>query len=97
MQIEHRCRAQKLHQLQTLVKQFNLRWIYNPYPVHSHQPEGDWQVGIDYNNVSPAQAKAFDFAWQRLTTPIRESTKSYSLVHHLKVACKTICLFKIRL
>lgn len=91
MQIQQLCSAQKLHQLQTLVKQYDLRWMYNPYPIHPHKPEGKWQVGIDYNNVSPKQIKAFDLSWQQLTTPIRESVRSYSLMHHLKVACQRMC------
>lgn len=57
MQIESYCEAKKVLQLQELVKQFNLRWIFNPYLVIANQPYGKWKVGIDYNNVGNEQAR----------------------------------------
>lgn len=88
MQIESYCEAKKVLQLQELVKQFNLRWIFNPYPVIANQPYGKWKVGIDYNNVGNEQARLFDVAWQRIETPVNESIKNYSTGHKLKVWAK---------
>lgn len=90
MQIESHCEAHKVLQLQGLVKQFNLRWMFNPYPVIANLPHGKWKVGIDYNNTDVDHVKRFDQAWQRIETPIIESSKKYSIVHKLKVWAKQI-------
>lgn len=94
MQIESYVNADKVKQLQDLVKQFNLRWLFNPYPATANNPYGKWRVGIDYSDVSNEQAKQFDLAWQRLETPIVEIIKSYSTSHKLKVWAKRIFLRK---
>lgn len=90
MKIERYCQAEKVYQLQILVKQFNLRWIFNPYPANASKVDGEWRVGIDYNGVSSQVAKAFDLAWQRIETPIVESTRLYSITHKAKVFFKSL-------
>ena len=90
MQIQSYCKADKLYQLQVLVKQFNLRWMFNPYSTDSRKKEAKWRVGIDYNGVSTAKAKAFDLAWQRMETPIIELTRKYGIVHKIKVSFKKL-------
>lgn len=76
MQVFMSIKASKLKQLQVLVGQYGLRWIFDPYPV-SRDKDGEWRVGIDYNGVSEKQARNFDMAWMRLNRPIRESVRSY--------------------
>jgi hypothetical protein len=78
-----------MQQLQALVKHYNLRWLFNPYATNPRQVNSQWRVGIDYNNATPENARAFDLAWQQLTTPIVEKVRKYSLAHKIKVAIKS--------
>jgi hypothetical protein len=85
MQIQADCEASKLRQLQILVKKFDLRWVFNPYPKDSRKPHNKWRVGIDYNNISMDKAREFDLAWKQMETPIKETVKKYSVRHKIKV------------
>lgn len=73
------CPAAKLKQLQELVKQYNARWVFSPYPAHSGKPEGNWRVGIDFKQVDSEDIQAFQVSWDRLNSPVVESIRKPSL------------------
>lgn len=84
MTLELNVPAKKLKQLQELVCHFDLRWLFDPYPILPSRPEGEWRVGIDYDNVSLDEANRFDIAWTTLNTPITETVKHYNLIGKVK-------------
>ena len=88
MMISFYCPAAKLHQLQELVKAFNLRFAINPYPVIRHQPEGNWRVEIDYHQASAEQRKQFDLSWSQLTGSIQESRRNHPWHKRVKIRFK---------
>lgn len=80
--------ARKIKQLQELVGAYNLRWVFNPYPIHPHNPNGEWRAGVDYGNVSMDKASDFDAQWKALNTPVIESYKKYSIIEKLTIWVK---------
>ncbi len=86
--------AKHLPKLNVLVKQYNLRWSFSPYPKNPNQKDGKWTVGIDYNDATHEEARNFDLSWIRLTKDICEKERKYSFFHKTKVSIKK--LFKIK-
>lgn len=90
MQIQSYCKADKVYQLQILVKKFNLRWMFNPYSTDTRYKDAKWRVGIDYNGVSKDKEREFDLAWSRMETPIVELVRKYSFYHKVKVSFRNL-------
>lgn len=83
MTLEGYVSANKIKQLQELVKQYGLCFSYSPYPKNPTLPEGEWYYSVNYSGVNQEQSKAFDDAWERLNTPIVETVKKPSLLKRL--------------
>lgn len=88
MRVEKTIPASQVKKLQELVCAYNLRWLFNPYPILAGRPEGNWRVGIDYSNVSMEKANEFDLTWLSLTRPINETYRRYSWLDKLKQKLK---------
>lgn len=69
-------KAEKVKQVQELMKSYPFHWMFNPHPKNPNEPEGDWHIGLDYGTAPIEAVNEFQSRWALLETSIRETTRA---------------------